>query len=291
LPQEAVKIEWLRDFNQVPDDSPVIILAQELFDALPIYQFEFTKENEWREKLVDIVREEDDTSSNIGNAKLGLRFVIAENATPASKVLIDSSISLPLSQAPSPGDSIEIGAAGAALAQDISKLLMKCGGGCVIIDYGDNEAATCSLRGIKSHEFVHPLLDPGQVDLSADVNFDYLKHAVRSVIKSYSHQNDTAVKQGQSPKYSSLKLLGPVTQGEFLRALGIEHRVASLLSSTDNEDKQQSIFQSFKRLVEAETSNEDGDVVKGMGVSYKAMGMVAPIPSTELQSSIPGFNQ
>ncbi len=35
-------VNWYNDFNDVPS-GPSIVIAQELFDALPIHQFEYTE--------------------------------------------------------------------------------------------------------------------------------------------------------------------------------------------------------------------------------------------------------
>lgn len=65
-----------------------------------------------------------------------------------------------------------------------------------------------------------------------------------------------------------MKIDGPITQGEFLRNLGIEYRVAALLQNIKDEEMQLKVFESFQRLVEGE------DIVEGgMGKSYKALGI------------------
>ena len=61
-----------------------------------------------------------------------------------------------------------------------------------------------TVRGIRKHRFVPFLEDPGNTDISADVNFD----AVRSAVGTYKEKGVSAV--------------GPVTQRELLQALGIE---------------------------------------------------------------------
>lgn len=75
---------------------------------------------------------------------------------------------------------MEVSPAAAALAYELGNRVGQHGGAGLIIDYGANHAASSSLRGIRDHKFVDPLLDPGQVDLSVDVDFAAAAHAVQS---------------------------------------------------------------------------------------------------------------
>lgn len=50
----------------------------------------------------------------------------------------------------------------------------------LIIDYGHNGTRKdLSLRAYKNHQVVHPLESPGEHDITADVNFGYLKRLVK----------------------------------------------------------------------------------------------------------------
>jgi len=173
---------------------PLLVIAQELFDALPVHQFELNNQNIWCERLVDVnyadsssSNAKGDDSSLAGESKEELRhhlrFVLSPGPTPASKVLLKPEFHVkPTETEPEktlqdckPGDCIEVSAVSAALTQSISKRLTFEGGAALIIDYGDNFVSQDSLRGIKEHAFVHPLQEPGEIDLSADVNFSLLK--------------------------------------------------------------------------------------------------------------------
>ena len=67
------QVSWHQHFNEVPP-GPAIVVANELFDALPIRQFERTIEG-WRERLV-----------NLGPDG-GLRFVRAAQPSPAQALI------------------------------------------------------------------------------------------------------------------------------------------------------------------------------------------------------------
>lgn len=74
---------------------PVLVIAQELFDALPVHQFEVADDGSWRERLVDVnfAESEDEEAYALATKekeRLDLRFVLSKGATPASKVLIPS---------------------------------------------------------------------------------------------------------------------------------------------------------------------------------------------------------
>src|SRR5206468_3357289 len=95
-------------------------------------------------------------------------------------------------------------------------------------------------------QFVHPLREPGLVDLSVDVDFSFLTKSVREGLKSL----------GITPP----NVVGPITQAEFLSNMGIEHRVAALLRAREGQEEEQlQIYLGYKRLVE------------DMGTSYKVM--------------------
>jgi SAM-dependent MidA family methyltransferase len=67
--------------NFCPDvpDAPMAVIAQEFFDALPVYQFEWGGSG-WRERMVDL----DTTSENPS----WFRFVTSPKASLASSTLI-----------------------------------------------------------------------------------------------------------------------------------------------------------------------------------------------------------
>uniref|UniRef100_A0A0K0DDC9 Protein arginine methyltransferase NDUFAF7 n=1 Tax=Angiostrongylus cantonensis TaxID=6313 RepID=A0A0K0DDC9_ANGCA len=104
-----------------------------------------------------------------------------------------------------------------------------CNGGFgIIIDYGhDGSRNDLSFRGYKKHEQVHPLSQPGAIDLTADVNFGYLKSLVADRAAVY----------------------GPNTQREFLGQMGIELRLRKLLKSCNEREKQESLIKSYNFLM------------------------------------------
>lgn len=75
------------------------------------------------------------------------------------------------------GDIIQISPDTWDITCDISNRIQENGGAAMIVDYGLEDIRTDRLRGIKDHAFVNPLSQPGQVDLSTDVEFNAVKRA------------------------------------------------------------------------------------------------------------------
>ncbi|HXV73533.1 MAG TPA: SAM-dependent methyltransferase, partial [Sphingomonadales bacterium] len=65
-----------------------------------------------------------------------------------------------------------------------------------------------TLQAVKAHGRAEPLVNPGEADLAAHVNFAALAASARQ---------------------AGLKAFGPLSQGAFLEMLGIAHRKEQLL--------------------------------------------------------------
>lgn len=187
------KIQWLERFDQLPD-GPLLLVANELFDALPIQQLE-KKAGIWHERLVGL-----DPSGHFA-FELG-DVVDAPSLAPHVLSAPDGSVA-------------EIGEAGRDLATAIGRRLMIGGGAALIVDYGSPASGSGdTLQAMKDHAY-HPVLaDPGQVDLTAHVDFQSLAEAVGA---------------------TGAKIHGPVSQGRWLLRLGIEERTVMLMRNASPE--------------------------------------------------------
>ncbi len=127
-------------------------------------------------------------------------------------------------------------------SQFVMDLVRKMDGAALIIDYGHVEPGLGdTLQALKKHQYVSPLDDVGAADLTTHVDF----YAVQ-----------------QSAAASGAKVFGPVEQGAFLKALGIEHR-AGILKTSATPGQQADIENSLRRLTDAEQ----------MGSLFKVMGL------------------
>jgi NADH dehydrogenase [ubiquinone] 1 alpha subcomplex assembly factor 7 len=181
---------WHQAVTSLPD-LPMIVLANEFFDALPIQQFRKTEQG-WHEIMV-------------GQQQDALCFVDGPLLETAQ---------LPAQNLPNvePGDIIETCAASDAVVKSLADKLQTQGGAALIIDYGYRLAAAGdSFQALHQHQFVEPLEAPGHADLTAHVNFQSLK--------------ESALQAG---------LIGTeiINQGDFLAALGLDIRAASLIQAT-----------------------------------------------------------
>jgi NADH dehydrogenase [ubiquinone] 1 alpha subcomplex assembly factor 7 len=145
---------WHDDCESLPSDRPLVIVANEFFDALPIRQFERTGRG-WRERFV-----------------ADGQFILGE-ADCADE------IPLPLCDAPL-GAIVERNPASEAVMTSLAQRIARQGGVLLAIDYGYEGPATGdTFQAMSAHEFVDPLTAPGTRDLTAHVDFAMLAAVAR----------------------------------------------------------------------------------------------------------------
>jgi NADH dehydrogenase [ubiquinone] 1 alpha subcomplex assembly factor 7 len=172
--------QWHAALSAVPD-GPIMLVANEFLDALPIRQLVFWN-GAWRERLVG------------WSAEAGFRFVVSSGPSALSLLL---PADLPAAQ----GDIYELSPAVIGVGTEIAQRIARDGGAALIVDYGRTaSAAVETLQAVRAHRMVRVLDDPGVADLSAHVDFALLARV--------------ACETGAIAA-------GPATQGEFLEALGI----------------------------------------------------------------------
>jgi len=141
---------WHDDVTTLPDDKPLLIVANEFFDALPIHQLVRGTEG-WFERLVAC----QDT--------LFLPIV--------GKRLPDEIVPERLRGAMT-GSIIETSPASVAIMRALAQRLDKQGGAAIIIDYGYmGPTLGDTLQAVKGHEHANPFDAPGDQDLTAHVDF------------------------------------------------------------------------------------------------------------------------
>ena len=212
---------WHDDAGTLPDDAPLLIVANEFFDALPVRQLVATPGG-WRERLV---------------AHQGGRFV------PVPVPLVSGeTIPAHLRQAP-PGTVLETSPASAAIVRELAHLVAHCGGAALIVDYGHERTGVGdTLQAVAKHGYADPWMDPGERDLTAHVDFEAL---------------------GAAARHAGVRLFGPRPQGEWLEAMGIGLRAASLAKAAPERGEE--IAAAVRRLTGAEE----------MGSLFKVMALVA----------------
>ena len=147
---QGYRVQWHKSFDSLPPD-PMIVVANEFWDALPIHQFVMTKAG-WKERVVTL---KDDT------------FVFGEAEPGAEHDLLR-----PAHAKATLGEIAEISPAGLRLAAALGRRLARGEGAALIIDYGPMASGLGdSLQALKQHRYHDPLIDPGCADLTAHVDF------------------------------------------------------------------------------------------------------------------------
>ncbi|GBG85840.1 hypothetical protein CBR_g40650 [Chara braunii] len=165
-----VPVSWHLQLEDIPRGDPAIVIAHEFFDALPVHQFQMTDRG-WCEKLVDVAQQPRDQE---------FRCVLSPHPTPAVSLYLKRRLMLMSPEERRHHKQMEVCPAGMKLAVDLAKRVGEDGGAALIIDYGEDHAMADTLQAIRKHEFVDVLETPGLADLSAYVDFEALRQAVKS---------------------------------------------------------------------------------------------------------------
>jgi SAM-dependent MidA family methyltransferase len=229
-----VPVMWHETLEDVPD-GPLIILANEFIDTLPVNQA-IKQFNGWYERMVEI----DGAGS--------LAFGISKEPIPLFEQLLTPKVR----EAPI-GSIYEWRTDDFALA--LGQRVVRQTGAALVIDYGHVESAVGeTLQAVGAHAFANPLVNPGEVDLTAHVDFQTL---------------------GLAAERMGARVFGPVDQARFLRNLGVEKRAMALRAYAPR-DKVDDIEVAVKRLL--------GEGRGEMGKLFKAIGFASPKLGT-----LPGF--
>ncbi|CAN5468570.1 SAM-dependent methyltransferase [soil metagenome] len=212
--------------DTVPARGPLLVVANEFFDALPVRQIVRTA-NGWRERVVVA-----------GEGEPGEAFV----PMPGYRVM-DAAVPAMLKDAPE-GAILETAPAAATVALELSNRIARQGGVAIIIDYGyAGPAIGDTLQAVRGHAMSDPFSHVGDSDLTTHVDFGTL---------------------GNMARQAGLRVLGPVGQGDFLTALGIDARAAMLAKT------------SAARAAEVETARVRLTGAEAMGELFRVMAFVHP---------------
>ena len=146
--------QWAARVEDLPP-GPLLVVANEFFDALPIRQFQ-RADTAWRERLVD-------------GAEEGLRLRWGP-PIPAPEL----ARRFPL--APD-GAVVELCPEGEAVAAALGARIAREGGAALLMDYGAWEGTGDTLQAVRGHAPADPLAEPGRADLTAHVRFRALAEA------------------------------------------------------------------------------------------------------------------
>ena len=206
---------WHDDFSTLPP-GPIIVLANEFLDALPIRQF-VSRDGVWKERWV-----------------AASRFVERDGAPPCRS-------------RPQPGQDdtiIEINEASEAVVAAIAARVSSDGGAALFLDYGGAGGGGDTLQALKNGRPADPLACPGKADLTAHVDFAGLSRLAGAcgatvygpvpqgmfLARLGLHQRSFRLAQGQQPGRASAlltaaeRLSEPAHMGRLFKALALTQR-------------------------------------------------------------------
>ncbi|KAJ7639431.1 S-adenosyl-L-methionine-dependent methyltransferase [Roridomyces roridus] len=227
-----------------------MVVAHEFFDALPFHTIQKTEQG-WQEILIALAESSEETYPRF-------RYVLSPQASAASTLLGFSSSrfkDMPV------GSRIEVSPIAFKTMHAIGELIqgnstesLGCG---LVVDYGADRAFDQSFRAFKKHEIADIFHEPGECDLTVNVDFAYLREAVGDF----------------GP---AVPTHGPISQAAFLEGMGLSMRVEA--AAQRSEDGGVAIREAAKRLVDPSGMGEE---YKVLGIGGHASGAVWPfVPET-----------
>ena len=140
-------VSWAGSLAEIPDEAPMILIANELLDCLPPRQFVRT-ERRWAERVVGL--------NDAGELAFGLAGAAIGGLAP---------------DAPA-GSVLEQSPAQEALGAEIGARIAADGGAALLIDYGrDQPGFGDTLQALRRHVKESPLASPGAADLTVHADF------------------------------------------------------------------------------------------------------------------------
>lgn len=159
LGTQAASVTW---HGSVADlgDTPLILVGNEIFDALPFRQYVMTQAG-WRERLVGT----DETGALCFVTGLGS---LAPGFLP------------PRLDAASPGAIVEVAPGRSALAGEVAARIATRGGAALFFDYGHLKTGTGdTFQAVRRHGYEDVFACPGEADLTSHVDFEALAMEAR----------------------------------------------------------------------------------------------------------------
>jgi SAM-dependent MidA family methyltransferase len=143
------------DLSTLPDDAPLLIVANEFFDALPVHQL-LRAADGWFARMVGL---EGDAFTYVSGKERMDHMVPPSWVTAAQGAMIETS------------------PAAVAVMSEIARRLKDQGGAALVIDYGHMELRSgATLQALKAHQKVDIFAHPGEADITAHVDFELLQH-------------------------------------------------------------------------------------------------------------------
>ena len=150
-------IQWCNTIDDVPEGRPLIVIANEFIDALPVRQL-VRRDGVWRERCIGLSPQD--------------AFVFTDG-----DVVQDDSLP------PAPdGAILEMRPTASSLLASLACRAAAAPLAALILDYGHAESGTGdTLQAVRRHRYADPLALPGETDLTAHVDFAALKQSAQAL--------------------------------------------------------------------------------------------------------------
>lgn len=171
--------------------GPVILVANEFLDALPLDQFVMTPDG-WRERLVGL-----DAASELAFGLAAGTEASLDVAAPAGATFEQPTIALDI-------------------VGQVAGHVAAAGGAALFIDYGSTRSGFGdTLQAMKRHAFVDPLAEPGEADLTVHVDFERMGQGALeagAALHGPASQRDFLLALGLAQRAQALSLKADAAQ-------------------------------------------------------------------------------
>ncbi|MGN7619123.1 MAG: class I SAM-dependent methyltransferase [Ehrlichia sp.] len=158
------KVFWCKNIRDIPD-YPLLVIANEFFDALPIKQFLYIN-NSWHEKYVIV----EDDEFKFTYKQVCRKFEVPDHVNDPIVEVCDEAISI---------------------IKYIECKILQNNGAAVIIDYGYiNRPYKSTIQSVKAHQYNNLFQNIGKSDITAHVDFSMLKNSLSILNSAVITQKD-----------------------------------------------------------------------------------------------------
>lgn len=220
LAPSGVRARWSDTLDEAPD-GPLIVLANEFFDALPARHYVRAADG-WRERMIGL------------GPDGGLAFGLAPEIEPSLRA-----------EAPQ-GAILEVSPVSLRVMGHLAARVARDGGAALIVDYGHVRTGVGeTLQALRAHAYVDPLRDLGEADLTVHVDFAALARAAQAAgaavwgprtqgellrdlgigarADHLARRMDAAGLKRLDADLNRLAGSGPDSMGELFKALAVAH--------------------------------------------------------------------
>ena len=210
-------VEWHSNLETLPQNIPMLFVANELLDALPMLQYQY-QGGKWHQRVVGLQGD-----------KLSFGLIPANiNITPQ----LDGAI-------------YETSPVRDEFTRTLAKHIAKNTGVALLIDYGhDKHGPGDTLQAVRSHQFVDVLDGVGNADLTSHVDFESVARVAgdHAIVHGPVGQGEFLLALGIVLRAARLqqetelhRLTAPDQMGSLFRVIAITHDPALSLAGFNKE--------------------------------------------------------